>query len=130
MMLPMLSIDDGAMTGAWDMNSGIITNLNIDSGTIDGITGTSNITDVIISGLTASKIVETNGSKQLVSNALAVSDLVPYTGATGDVDLGVHDLDLTNLRMTGTLEVNGTQIIYLPDQTDFDGTLVIGEPPG
>ncbi len=102
------TIDDLAMTGAWDMNSGIITNLNIDSGTIDGITGTSNITDIIISGLTASKGVYTDINKQLTSTPPTSGILGHWTrddgtdtlnpaNANDNLDMGSGNITTTGL---------------------------------
>ena len=59
-----------------------------------------------LSGLTASKIVETNGDKKLTSASAAVSDLVPYTGADSTLALG--EQEITQLLLGDELVENGT----------------------
>jgi len=76
--------------------------------------GKQTVKDFVVEGLTASKIVETDASKQLVSSTSSVSDLVPYTGATGTVNLNTQDL--VNLGSVGIgtsspgakLDISGT----------------------
>ncbi|MHA1737907.1 MAG: hypothetical protein ACTSWD_04920 [Candidatus Heimdallarchaeota archaeon] len=128
------TIDDGVMTGDWNLSSGILTNVNIDSGTIDGITGISNMTDLILSGLTASKGVYTDGSKQLTSTA-PTSGVLGHWDRTGTVlspsNSGDDIADVGNVSMAGKF----TNVMGATDFVGFEidhvtNPLVIGDDFG
>ena len=55
------------------------------------------------------------------------SDFVPYTGATGDVDLGAHHLSTRQITFTSPNYPNGTGGISVGDEY---GDLTIGSPGG
>jgi len=87
------------------------------------LAGTVQATDATLTNLTASQILSTDANKKLTSLAVAtypsltelsyvkgltsavqtqLGGKVPYTGATGDVDLGVHGVVLTDLQAKGS----------------------------
>jgi hypothetical protein len=84
---------------AWDKSTGIsISKIQItdrsDLLSTDGGSGTTDIDTISIATtgtITASNLSGTNTGNQ------DLSGLVPYTGATGDVDLGVHKLSVASI---------------------------------
>ena len=80
------TIDDLAMTGAWDMNSGAMTNVNIDTGDI------------------ATAVVNTEWDAAYthsIDNSQAHTD---YMLNTGDTSTGHYDFTAGNLTTTGNLD--------------------------
>lgn len=100
--------------------------------------------NVKITGVTQGDILQYNGSTQLWENKeLNTDSLVPYTGATGDVDLGTYSVELSDVRFTdsdsfirtsndvrnwyltgdvyyvGLIEANATGIFFKPDGSRF-----------
>ncbi len=49
--------------------------------------------------------------------------------STGNVGIGLYNPSY-KLDVAGKMGINNTQILYLPDQTDFTGTLIIGNGGG
>jgi hypothetical protein len=67
------------------------------------------------------------------SAALTVSGAGLFTGtSTADhfVTTGSATSTFSKVNLTGKLSVNGTQVVYLPDQTSLTGTLVLGNGGG
>jgi hypothetical protein len=98
--------------------------------------GTGTVTSVDMSVPTGLAIsgnpVTTSGTLALaldtgyvIPQQTTLDGFVPYTGATGDVDLGLFDLSATNLTATGDLSVGNV----VSDLTPFtDGTYNLGSP--
>lgn len=132
------TIDDLGMTGAWNMNSGALTNVNIDSGTIDGITGTANFASLTASGtITAEQITSTDditmqGHLFTLGDGSATDIVMSFSASandgtiTYDESADMFNFASSSIQTSGKLGVVGTvtssQQVYLLGATGADGT--------
>lgn len=69
-----------------------LTDLHLSGSLYDNVGGTGSLNDVL--SITANGVEWTS---------IGIEEFVPYTGATGDVDLGTHGLTLTDIAIEGSL---------------------------
>jgi len=69
-----------------------LTDLHLSGSLYDNVGGTGSLSDVL--SITANGVEWTS---------IGIEEFVPYTGATGDVDLGTHGLTLTDIAIEGSL---------------------------
>jgi len=119
-----------ALSGSWDMGSQIISNINIDSGAIDGTTiGTNSaVTDLRVDNLkldsNAITSTNTNGNLELSTN--------------GSGDISLHSLNYPSSDGTdaeciitdgsGTLFFGNPEKVYIQVRNDEGSTLSAGTP--
>ena len=144
------TITDLAMTGAWDLNSGALTNVNIDSGTIDGtvIGGATpsdgDFTKIVVDNITlnlntissASDItISTGGNLSVIGNIVpSISPTLNLGSAASQwqdlfisrtIDLGTNTI--TDLAMTGAWDLNSGALTNVNiDSGTIDGTPIVG----
>ena len=86
-------------------------------------------TDIAASGTNVLSITNTGTGNSFVVNDQA-SDSSPFViDASGNVGIGTIT-PTQALDVTGKIAVNGTALIYLPDQTNFLGTVYVGSNGG
>lgn len=74
-------------------------------------------------GITNTLGGNTSADKFIVEN----SDLEAGLVVTGEGNVGIGDNTPTyKLDIAGRIGINGTQILHLPDQSDFEGTIILG----
>ncbi|KKL00918.1 hypothetical protein LCGC14_2627890, partial [marine sediment metagenome] len=103
-----------ALAGAWDMGSQNLTNVNIDSGTIDGVTITSPVLDGTVTNTGATLVMPAFTAGGLIS-ANGYIDMATGTSIRNSLTTGGHWFGLTARDVDGSAWVALARVINAND---------------